>query len=124
MVLIDTPPVGLVSDALDILKKVDIPIYIVRANYSARTFLKNINDIILESKIRNLSIILNDAGMGTGGYGAGGYGLGYGYGYGYCYGYGYKNKAERYGYGYYSDGEMMKRGWFNFLKPKWRRDQR
>ena len=44
--MIDTPPVGLVTDGILIMRKADVPIYIVRANYSKKTFLKNINRLM------------------------------------------------------------------------------
>jgi capsular exopolysaccharide synthesis family protein len=90
VIIIDTPPVGLVTDGVLIMRKVDVPIYIVRAGYSKKTFLKNINKLVRGSGFNKLTTILNDAQAG------GMYGYGYGYGYGYSYGYGN-------GYGYYED---------------------
>ncbi len=97
VIIIDTPPVGLVTDGILIMRKVDIPIYIVRAGYSRKVFLKNINKIIRQNGFTHLCTILNDARSG------GLYGYGYGYGYSYGYGYGYGN-----GYGYYEEVEPKK----------------
>jgi tyrosine-protein kinase Etk/Wzc len=94
-VLIDTPPIGLVTDAIDLLKIADYPIYVVRADYSEKSFLENINRIIFDNEILRLSVVLNDMGRGASSFASGQYGS-----YGYSYGYGYGNK---YGYGYYSD---------------------
>ncbi len=83
VIMIDTPPVGLVTDGILIMQKVDMPLYIVKANYSKRMFTKNINRLIDTHHFTNLAVILNAVKKtGTGyGYGYGGYGYG-GYGYG------------------------------------------
>ncbi len=89
-IIFDTPPLGLVTDGLDIVKKVDFPIYIFRADYSSKSFIDNLDRLVDENGVKKLSVVLNDVGRGVSGY----Y---YGYGgYGYAYGYGY-------GFGYYSD---------------------
>ncbi|WP_133271601.1 GumC family protein [Hymenobacter radiodurans] len=81
VILIDTPPVGLVTDGILIMRKADIPLYIVRAGYSKKAFLKNINKLMRTNNFTRLSTILNDASTtGLAGYG---YGYGYGYGHGY-----------------------------------------
>jgi capsular exopolysaccharide synthesis family protein len=81
VILIDTPPVGLVTDGILIMRKADIPLYIVRAGYSKKAFLKNINKLMRTNNFTRLSTILNDAKTtGLTGYG---YGYGYGYGQGY-----------------------------------------
>jgi len=79
-IFIDTPPVGLVTDALDLLKLADYPIYVVRAEYSEREFLENINKLIFDNGISKLSCVLNDYGKTKSGYyGAYGYGFDGGY---------------------------------------------
>lgn len=91
VIMIDTPPVGLVTDGILIMRKADVPIYIVRANYSRKTFLKNLNRLMRNNQFGRMCTILNDAQA----QGASGYGYGYGYGYGEGYG--------SYGMGYYED---------------------
>lgn len=59
-VIIDTPPIGLVADALLLQQESDLNLYIVRQNYSKREFLNQINDFYKTSKLTNLSIVLND----------------------------------------------------------------
>lgn len=98
IIIIDLPPVGIVSDGIPILQKADYPIYILRANYSKKMFIAQINKLIAENKVKNLSIILNGIEMSR---------LRYGYGYGYSYGYGY-GYGYSYGYGYYEDDEKPK----------------
>ncbi|HTF82336.1 MAG TPA: CpsD/CapB family tyrosine-protein kinase, partial [Cytophagales bacterium] len=91
VIFIDTPPVGLVTDGIIIMKKVDQPLYVVRAGYSKKGFEKNINKLITNNNFRNVGAILNgfDNSMGYG------YGYKYGYGYGYGYGSGYYTDDAR-----------------------------
>lgn len=84
-IIIDTPPVGIVSDAMMLMNLADINVFIVRENYSKKEYLKTINELHIAGKAKNLCILLNDAGAN----------LRYGYGYSHSYGY--------YGYGYYDE---------------------
>lgn len=59
VIIIDTPPVGLVTDGIHALKIAGIPIYIVRADFSKKVFIKNINRLVKVHKLKNLSMILN-----------------------------------------------------------------
>jgi len=76
-VIIDTPPLGVVSDALLIMPFSDINLYIVRQGYSRIEFIKSLNELYEEGKFKNLSIVLNDSDFSHT----------YGYGYGHNYGY-------------------------------------
>lgn len=95
-IIIDTPPVGIVSDAMMLMKYADINVFILRENYSKKEYIKNINEYYAQGKVNNLCILLNDAGNNQR----------YGYGYGYSYGY--------HGYGYY-DEEKEDKGVFSRL---------
>lgn len=75
-IILDTPPVGLVSDSLELLKYADATIYVLRQGYSEKGMLKMINDKYKKQEISNLSIVLNDFKVKSK------YGYGYGYGYG------------------------------------------
>lgn len=104
-IVFDTPPLGLVTDGLEVIKNSDYPIYIFRADYSDNAFITNLDKLIDENGVKNLSVILNDVGRGVSGY----Y---YGYGgYGYSYGYGY-------GFGYYSDETKPQRSILNRIFGK------
>lgn len=84
VVIMDTAPVGLVSDAITLSKFADSTLYIIRQGYTFRKQLRFIDDIYTEKKLPALSILLNDVKMGGGYYGGYGYyGAGYGYGSGY-----------------------------------------
>lgn len=91
-VVIDTPPVGLVSDGLMIVPRADITLYIVRQNYSKLEYIRSLDGLAAEHKISNLSIVLNDSDFSRAGY------------YGYGHHYGYVNNGS----GYYEDGENKK----------------
>jgi tyrosine-protein kinase Etk/Wzc len=98
IIIIDNPPVGLVTDGIASLKLADYPIYVFRSEYSKKSFVDNINRIFIENKITNLTAVLNSVDLNRARYGS--YGRGYGakYGYGYGYGYGYTS-----GKGYYAN---------------------
>ncbi len=79
-IIVDVPPIGLVSDALEIQKFVDVMLFIVRENYSMKDFVKDIDEKYENKKFENIAIIYNDLKMGT--FKKYGYGKNYGYGYG------------------------------------------
>lgn len=88
MIVIDNPPVGLVTDGIRIFKMADYPVYVFRENYSKRNFVQNVKKIIRDNNIPNLSVILNSVDIKRSGYGYSGvYDYDYGYGYGYGFGY-------------------------------------
>lgn len=58
-VILDTPPVGLVTDGIMAMKHSDITIYIFRANYSKKDFLFNLQRIININKFSNITTLLN-----------------------------------------------------------------
>lgn len=99
-VIVDTAPVGLVSDAISLGRHADATVYIVRHNYTLKKQIGLIDDIYQHSKLPHLSIIINDITSG------GSYGSYYGYG-GYGYGYGYGN-GKHGGYFDSSDGKKKK----------------
>jgi capsular exopolysaccharide synthesis family protein len=93
-IILDTPPVGLVSDALELVQYCDVTLYIVRQNFTKKEMLTLLNNRNKRGELNNVSIIFN-------GYeNKAKYGVGYGYGYGYSYSYGYG-----YGSGYHEDEE-------------------
>jgi tyrosine-protein kinase Etk/Wzc len=58
-VILDTPPVGLVTDGIIAMRKADLSIYIFRANYSKREFISNLERIIQLNKFSNITTVLN-----------------------------------------------------------------
>lgn len=79
-IILDTPPVGLVSDALELSQYADVSLYIVRQNFSKKDMITLLNNRVKRGEINNASIILNGFEHKAK------YGAGYGYGYGYGYG--------------------------------------
>ena len=81
-IILDTPPVGLVTDAVELSEYVDVTLYVMRQNYTKKGMVNLINTRVQRDELHNVSIVLN-------GYeNKAKYGTGYGYGYGYGYSYG------------------------------------
>ncbi len=80
-ILMDTPPVGLVTDGIMAMKHADVSIYIARANYSKKEFLLNLKRIISINKFSNITTVLNALPS---------------------------RKTNSYGYGYYEDSSKKK----------------
>ncbi len=70
-VVLDAPPIGMVADAVEIMKIVDYSFYIVRCNYTHKQSIQYINDKYESKYISNVAIIINDLKVRKG----------YGYGY-------------------------------------------
>ncbi len=79
-IILDTPPVGLVTDAIELSQFADITLYITRQNFSRKDMINLLNIRVKRGELNNVSIILNGF-ENKAKYGAG-YGYGYGYGYG------------------------------------------
>jgi len=71
VVILDTPPVGLVTDGLLAMQKADLPVYVLKANFSKRSFVQNVNRILSTGQFNNLSLILNATTTSETGYGYG-----------------------------------------------------
>ncbi|NOT52795.1 MAG: polysaccharide biosynthesis tyrosine autokinase [Chitinophagaceae bacterium] len=84
VVLVDTAPVGMVSDAMTLSKFADCTLYLVRQGHTFKKQIALIDEFYQANKLPKLSIIVNDVKLkpGYGYYGYGRYGYGYGYGYG------------------------------------------
>jgi tyrosine-protein kinase Etk/Wzc len=87
VILIDTAPVGMVSDALTLSKFADCTLYLVRQGHTFKKQIALIDELYRENKLPKVSIVINDVKNkpGYGYYGYGRYGYGYGYGYGSSY---------------------------------------
>lgn len=87
-IILDTAPVGLVTDTLIIARVTDATVYICRADYTPKSNIELVNSLYREEKLKNMSIVLNGIDMTKRKYG-------------YYYGYGKYGKYGRYGYGKY-----------------------
>ncbi|WP_405292412.1 GumC family protein [Algibacter sp. Ld11] len=92
-VIVDTAPVNMVTDTLQIASKADLFIYLVRANYLDKRLLEIPKKLYNEKRIPNMTVVINGTDIKKG----------YGYGNGYGYGYGH---------------EQEKKSWFNRLKNR------
>lgn len=75
-VIIDSPPIGLVTDAQLIAPFADATLFMVRHDHTPKNSLKMIDSLYKEQRFHRLNVILNAVGKGES------YGYGYGYGYG------------------------------------------
>lgn len=94
-IVLDTAPIGMVTDTQLIAPVADASIYVCRADYTHKADYTLINDLNEQKKLPNLCTIINGLDMKKKKYGYyygyGKYGKYYGYGKKYGYGYGYGN---------------------------------
>lgn len=74
-IIVDTAPIGLVTDTMLINQFSDLFIYICKANYSEKRSVDFISNLVTDGRIKNLALVLNGTDLTKG------YGYGYGYGY-------------------------------------------
>lgn len=101
-IILDTAPIGMVTDTRLIARVADLSVYVCRADYTHKSDYELINELKHDGKLPNLCTLINGINMdkrkngyyyGYGKYGKyGKYGYGKKYGYGYGYGYGKDNK--------------------------------
>ncbi|KIM04832.1 MAG: hypothetical protein KN64_05915 [Sulfurovum sp. AS07-7] len=84
VIIIDTPPLGLVSDTFMLMEYADINLVVFRESHAKKDFVRDLDKFYKEHPEKKMGIILNGSHMESGSsYGYGGYGYGYGgYGYG------------------------------------------
>nr|WP_295440443.1 polysaccharide biosynthesis tyrosine autokinase [uncultured Prevotella sp.] len=97
-IIIDTAPVGLVTDTLALGRIANATVYVCRADYTQKSSFGLINGLAYEKKMPNMSIVLNGVDLSKKKYG-------YYYGYGKYGKYGkyasYGAYGKQYGYGSY-----------------------
>jgi tyrosine-protein kinase Etk/Wzc len=77
-IILDTPPVGLVTDAAILMHHADASLLVVKHGYTKKEFVKNFERMVKDHKITHVGLVLNGADLENN--------YGYGYGYGYKYG--------------------------------------
>ncbi len=92
-IIIDSAPIGPVTDSQLLNKYAETTIFVVRHNTTPSVFLKMIDGLKRENKFSNMCVVFN--GVKPRGTSFLNYGFG-GYGNGYAYGYGYGNEASSY----------------------------
>ncbi|WP_200980056.1 tyrosine-protein kinase [Echinicola sp. 20G] len=80
VVIMDCPPVGLVSETKELFRFADINIFVFRQEYSRKENVDLLNDLHERGGVKKLYGLLNDVHIKNASYG---YGYGYGGGYGY-----------------------------------------
>ncbi|MBV6438732.1 MAG: polysaccharide biosynthesis tyrosine autokinase [Haliscomenobacteraceae bacterium CHB4] len=68
-IILDTPPVGVVADAIQIKDTADATMYVVRSNYTRKAQLRIINDIVQKDKLPRPFIVLNSVQLDKSTYG-------------------------------------------------------
>jgi capsular exopolysaccharide synthesis family protein len=87
-IILDTPPVALVSDALSLAKFVDLTVYVVRQSFSNKDVINIANQMASEERLPKMGLLINDIKPKRS--------MGYNYYYGY-------NRGHNYGYYDYSN---------------------
>ena len=101
VIIVDTAPIGMVSDALILSQYAGINLFIIRQQYTVKDQVRMFDVLHKDGKIQNPAIIFNGVEfLKKYGYGYGGTS---GYGYGYVYGY------QSGGYGYYEENTKKKK---------------
>ncbi|WP_345984967.1 polysaccharide biosynthesis tyrosine autokinase [Sulfurimonas sp. HSL-1656] len=77
-VILDTPPVGLVTDAAILMHRADASLLVARYGYSKKEFVRGLDRLIKDHKIEHVGLVFNGVNLEKN--------YGYGYGYGYKYG--------------------------------------
>lgn len=85
-ILLDTAPVGLVTDTLALGRVSNATVYVCRADFTAKSSFGLINSLSIEKKLPNMCMVLNGVDLSKKKYG-------------YYYGYGRYGKYGKYGYG-------------------------
>jgi capsular exopolysaccharide synthesis family protein len=58
-IIVDTPPVSLVSDAIILDRYADVTVYVIRQNYTPKDRIKFINDLYESKKLKNFGVVVN-----------------------------------------------------------------
>ncbi len=100
-VILDTAPVGLVTDTLQIARHANVSCYVCRADYTPKSEIGIANSLAKQNQLPNVCMILNGVDMSKKKYG-------------YYYGYGKYGKYGRYGYGRYGYGKYGRYGRYGY----------
>jgi capsular exopolysaccharide synthesis family protein len=71
-IFIDTPPIGILSDGLELMDKCDVNIFIARENYTLKKHVRDLNNIYAQRKMNNMALLYNAVNYSKSEYG--GYG--------------------------------------------------
>ena len=91
-IILDSAPVGLVTDTLQLARYANVSCFVCRADYTPKANLALLDTLARENKLPNACVVLNGVDMSKRKYG-------------YYYGYGHYGRYGRYGYGKYGYGK-------------------
>jgi tyrosine-protein kinase Etk/Wzc len=103
-IILDTPPIAIVTDAILASKFSNTSIFVIRHNFSSKDVLYLADELAERGTMKKINILINDVKLP--GYYGYSFKYGYKYGYGYSYNYGYGN--YKYGHEYYGDEKPKK----------------
>ncbi len=107
-IIVDCPPVGMVSDAKILANYSNVVLYILRQRYTLKKQLEFVHNLYVQETFKNMALLVNDVQAG----GLDGY---YGHSGKYAYGTSY-NYSYDYNYGYAEDAGRWSRWWSRFKK--------
>jgi Mrp family chromosome partitioning ATPase len=81
-IIVDTAPIGIVSDTYLLNRMADNFVFVTRQKYTPKDATQLINEVYAEKRLNGMGVVLNGTPASSG--------YGYGYGHGYGYGYGHK----------------------------------
>lgn len=71
-IIVDSAPVAMVSDTFSLMRIADAVVYVCRANYTQREYIRYCNTLVTDGRLRNVSLIVNATNSSQGyGYGVG-----------------------------------------------------
>ena len=73
-IIIDSAPIAMVSDSFSLINKVNLTVYVTRANYTRKHYINFLNDEAESGRLGTVALVLNDTDRRVS------YGYGYGYG--------------------------------------------
>lgn len=94
VIIVDSAPVGMVSDSFLLDRVIDTTLFVTRSKYTSKSHVKAINTLASTHRLKSLYLCVNAVDMTTRTYSYRRYGYGYGYGYG-SYGYGEENNKTK-----------------------------
>ena len=58
-IIMDTPPIGLVTDGIMVMRRSDVSLFVFRANYSKKEFIQNLTRLIRINKLNHVAAVVN-----------------------------------------------------------------
>ena len=95
-IVIDTPPIGLVSDGFVLAQFADVILFVVREGVTRKGHLEHVEELRQKGRIKGMTVVFNAMRQSGTAYGyAVSQGYGYGYGYGRDYGHYFEEEEPR-----------------------------